>query len=96
MSYDALIDALSGYIETGPDGAVRHYNSSGKLHRTDGPAVETARGQLQAWYRNGVCHRTEGPAKIYSIGYKEWFLNGQRMSSQEFSRRISAGDCLEP
>ena len=95
MSHDALIDALSGYIETGPGGTVRHYNSSGKLHRVGGPAIETKRG-LQAWYRNGVCHRVDGPAKIYAVGYKVWFLNGQVMSSQEFSRRVSTGDYLEP
>ena len=95
MSHDALIDALSGYIETGPDGTVRHYNSSGNLHRVGGPAVETKHG-LQAWYRNGVCHRIDGPAIVYEDGYCRWFIDGTEVTEERVKQHISAGDSCEP
>ena len=53
-----------------------HFDSDGKLHRTDGPAVESANG-TKKWYLNGRLHRTDGPACEYTNGTKEWYLNGQ-------------------
>ena len=77
LSHDALIEALSGYIETGPDGTVRHYNSSGKLHRIGGPAAIFADG-TEIWYQNGVLHRTDGPAVFdpQSLA-EEYWVNGE-------------------
>ena len=75
LSHDALIDALSGYIETGSDGAIRHYNSSGNLHRLGGPAIIYANGS-ERWYQNGRLHREDGPAVVRADGSNDWFLNG--------------------
>ena len=48
----------------------------GKLHRTDGPAVEWADGTKE-WYLEGKLHRTDGPAFEYANGSKEWFFEGK-------------------
>ena len=50
---------------------------NGKLHRTEGPAIEQANG-YKAWYLNGERHRTDGPAVEWTNGtFKEWWLNGK-------------------
>lgn len=54
---------------------VVHYKDD-VLHREDGPAVETAKGD-KYWYVNGVPHRHDGPAIELSNGYKEWIVNGK-------------------
>ncbi|MDE1834752.1 MAG: hypothetical protein KGH64_05445 [Candidatus Micrarchaeota archaeon] len=51
---------------------------NGKLHRTDGPAIEYANGDKE-WYLNGQRHRTDGPAFERANGDKEWWLNGRRV-----------------
>jgi hypothetical protein len=49
---------------------------NGKLHRVDGPAVETAMG-TKHWYLRGKKHRVDGPAIEYAGYRKEWWLNGK-------------------
>lgn len=49
---------------------------NGKLHRTDGPAVECVCG-TKLWYLNGEFHREDGPACEYTNGDKLWYLNGK-------------------
>jgi hypothetical protein len=49
---------------------------NGKLHRTDGPAIERSEG-TKLWYLNGKLHRTDGPAIERSDGTKLWYLNGR-------------------
>ena len=51
---------------------------NGKLHRTDGPAVERANGD-KVWYLNGKRHRTDGPAVEYADGTKAWYLNDKHL-----------------
>ena len=46
-----------------------------KLHRVDGPAVESSHNKQ--WWLNGEKHRIGGPAIEYSDGYKEWWFNGK-------------------
>ena len=77
MSYDALIDALSGYIETDANGVIRYFNAQRQRHRTDGPAVIHPSGTVR-WYHNGLLHRTDGPAIEHSGGSKSWYQNGLR------------------
>jgi hypothetical protein len=48
------------------------YRLNGKLHRTDGPAVERFDG-YKSWHLNGKRHRIDGPAIIYPNGDKEWW-----------------------
>jgi len=46
---------------------------NGKLHREDGPAMETQHPHKH-WYRNGKLHRTDGPAREYHTCGKEWWV----------------------
>ena len=48
----------------------------GKLHRTDGPAVEWADGS-KVWHLNDKLHRTDGPATEYADGTKVWWVDGK-------------------
>ena len=48
----------------------------GKLHRTDGPAVERT-DRDKEWWVNGERHRNDGPAIIWASGRKYWYLHGQ-------------------
>ena len=57
-------------------GDIEWRNSSGRLHREDGPAVERANG-YRAWYINGRLHREGGPAVEYTNRDKYWYINGQ-------------------
>ena len=50
---------------------------NGKLHREDGPAVESS-GGTKWWYLNGEPHREGGPAYEDPSGTKAWCLNGKR------------------
>lgn len=52
------------------------YRLNGRLHRTDGPAIDYANGD-KFWYLNGDLHRTDGPAIDYAHGSKFWYLNGK-------------------
>ena len=58
------------------DDRTEYYNENGKLHRTDGPAIEGSDGS-KSWWLNGKLHRTDGPAFEGSDGTKEWWLNGK-------------------
>lgn len=61
----------------------KKWETNGKLHRDDGPAVIKSNG-YQEWWQNGVLHREDGPAiidpymgDIYDRPYKEvWYQNG--------------------
>jgi len=51
-------------------------NKNGRLHYTDGPAIEHSDG-TKKWYLNGQLHRTDGPAIEWSDGTKFWYLKNQ-------------------
>jgi hypothetical protein len=57
----------------------------GQLHREDGPAM--AWGGVKFWYLNGQLHRSDGPAIEGSRGRKEYWLNGENLSEDEFNKR---------
>lgn len=54
------------------------YYVNGKLHRKNGPAIITAKGELY-WYINGVQHRNNGPAYIGDDTLREicYYNNGK-------------------
>ena len=56
----------------------KYWLCKGKLHRTDGPAIEGANGS-KAWYLNGKRHRTDGPAREWVDGDKEWWEKGKKI-----------------
>ena len=65
----------------------KYWRLDGKLHRTDGPAIEYASGDKH-WYLDGKEHRTDGPAmEKYQDGklilIEKW-INGEKISSMEF------------
>ena len=76
MSHDALIDALSGYVDTWSDGTVVYRNAARQPHRTDGPAMIHHSG-AEVWYRNGRIHRVGGAAVSYPTGEQHWLQNGR-------------------
>jgi hypothetical protein len=57
------------------DGTKRWYDSNGKLHRDDGPAVVYTNGH-QSWYQHGQLHREDGPAIENASGDKSWYQHG--------------------
>ena len=61
--------------KTDQEGTKRYY-FDGKLHRTDGPAIEWANGDKH-WYLHDQRHRTDGPAVEYAGGTKLWYVHGQ-------------------
>jgi hypothetical protein len=61
---------------------------NGKRHREDGPAEERANGN-KAWYLHGELHREDGPAIEYASGDKSWYLNNERLTEEEFNKRMA-------
>lgn len=57
-------------------GIIRYFDSNGKLHRQNGPAIEYADGTRQ-WYRDGKRHRENGPAVEYADGTCCWYRDGK-------------------
>lgn len=55
----------------------REYYIDGRLHRLDGPAVETTNG-FKMWFNKGMLHRTDGPAVECPSGHYEYYVNGKR------------------
>ena len=45
----------------------KFWEVDGKLHRTDGPAIEYFNGSKE-WYIDGKLHRTDGPAIDWANG----------------------------
>lgn len=68
----------------------------GKLHRLDGPAREFNPGK--EWWVNGALHRTDGPAKMWASGHDEWYVNGIRLSDEEFDLYVdqTTGEVFVP
>lgn len=58
------------------------YYYNGKLHRTDGPAVERFDGKRKEWYLNGKLHREDGPAIVGFI-HDIWYFDGVRVIYNE-------------
>jgi hypothetical protein len=72
-------------------GAKFWYDSDGKLHRDDGPAIEHASGAKE-WFQHGNIHREDGPAGEWIDGYKEWFLNNRHLSFDEWLHKVEISD----
>jgi len=41
------------------------------------------------WYLNGKLHREDGPATEYADGTKHWYLNDEKLTEEEFNRRMN-------
>jgi hypothetical protein len=75
MSECSRVDADVQEIKDWSDGG-KSWWLAGKLHRTDGPAVEGLDGKM--WAEHGQLHRVDGPAIEHADGSGEWFLRGKR------------------
>ena len=52
----------------------------------DGYRVEDTYGNILWYDKKGRHHRTDGPASEYAVGYKEWSVNGIKMSEEGFNK----------
>ena len=70
---------------------------NGQFHRDDGPAVEWSNGSKlggsKFWYRNGQRHRDDGPALEWVDGSKSWYLEGKKLTEEEFKARTNPDNC---
>jgi hypothetical protein len=58
----------------------------GKLHRKGGPAITFPSGATQYWFENQL-HREDGPAIAGIDLFKSWYINGKKLSEEEFNER---------
>jgi len=70
------------YIYVNDYGTIKHF-CNGKLHKTDGPAIEESNG-TKAYFINGKLHREDGPAIEYFNGLKKYYLCGKEYSYEEW------------
>jgi len=68
------------------DNGSKSWYLNGKLHRTDGPAIEYESGD-KVWYLNDKRHREDGPAVEFSNGTKVWYLNGIEVTEEEVMKK---------
>lgn len=59
------------------DDGTRNWYLNGKLHRTDGPAVEYVQRKKRTLLL-GLCWGKNVPDDEYANGEKHWYLNGKR------------------
>ncbi len=85
LNNENKLHRLDGPAVEYKDGGKVWYQN-GKLHRIDGPAVERANGD-KWWYQNGLLHRLDGPAVEKSNGYREYGINGQSLTEEEFNNQ---------
>ena len=52
------------------------YFLNGKLHRVNGPAIDSTNGH-KSWFVYGKLSRNDGPAFIGSDGSKKWYFKGK-------------------
>lgn len=84
-----------GTVDTASDakGKRIEWRMEGKLHRTDGPAVEWENGDLE-WRQNDVLHRTDGPATISTCG--SWWFAVSWTSPKNSAHFMPAYDKTDP
>jgi hypothetical protein len=59
---------------------LRAWYRQGLWHREDGPALILSDGSC-VYYQHGRRHRTDGPAVDMASGHKEWWIDGEILSS---------------
>jgi hypothetical protein len=66
----------------------KYWRIDGKIHRTDGPAVEWADGTKE-WAIYGLNHRTDGPAVEWASGKITWHLDGITLTFEEWLKQTT-------
>lgn len=67
-----------------------HYYKEGKLHRENGPAIQSENGS-EFWYKEGKLHRLDGIAykRLVGLSFKfGWFIEGKNYSEEDFNKEI--------
>lgn len=70
----------------------------GRVHRTNGPAIEYHNG-IKVWCIRGQVHRTDGPAALVSDHTsgdeyrivpteEEWWIDGRRYNKEQYDIKI--------
>ena len=75
LTREQLVEAMPSHLVR--DNGTHEWYVEGKLHRSDGPAVEWSTG-TKAWYVDGKRHRLDGPAVEKADGTMEWYVEGKR------------------
>ena len=58
------------------------------LHREGGlPAIVYADG-CKDWLVDGLYHRIDGPARTYTSGRRDFYINGEFLTEDEFNERV--------
>jgi antitoxin component YwqK of YwqJK toxin-antitoxin module len=94
-----MIEVKKGYYDNGNIYSESHYLGE-KLHREGGPAFVSydydtgSIVEVEVYYLDGKLHREDGPAIIYydedgNIEYKEYWLNDEELTEQEWFNQIS-------
>lgn len=84
---DDLAELLTLTVEVDIYGNIKYHNHLGEEHRVHGPAVIFVDGTIM-WCQCGHLHRLDGPAIIWDDGSREWFINGDQLTEEEFNERI--------
>jgi hypothetical protein len=66
------------------DCGFKNYYKDDKLHREDGPAIESPSGYKE-WRINDLISRYDGPAVEYPDGTKLWFLDGHLYDEDRYN-----------
>jgi hypothetical protein len=74
---------LDGPAFIHPNG-LQQWCVNGKLHRMDGPAITYSGGE--AWYVNDKLHRLDGPAIAESNIQQRWYIDGEKLSKEQFDQ----------
>lgn len=76
-SYNRIIlPPINGPVEVVFADGTRAWYLDGRLHRDDGPAIQTP-GGFRGWKRYGESHRDDGPALEWPDGRQQWVANGK-------------------
>jgi len=68
------------------------YDSDGKWHREDGPAIEKSGSTF--WYKHGRFHREGGPAIEHADGRTEFWLENVRYTHEHYLFRLKILESL--
>ena len=55
------------------------------------PIMSIASNGDKKWKLNGVLHREDGPAREFRTGRKEWWLNGDQYSKEQYTLMMFFG-----
>jgi len=70
------------------DGTKKYFDTRGKLHRSNGAAIEYSDGS-KSYYRHGYLHREDGPAVVRSSGKSRYYLFNKAVNRYDVKIRLA-------